>query len=122
MDAARDRMLWLIRRMCYDDAVLCGQYRVEYLHLDAGLPHYRLYCVETLVGVARIRHPSRLRVLQMALARYLICIGFDPYTAALRRGFATTPPNAKTTRLPVLPVAVKAAPRLTGSRIALGLT
>jgi hypothetical protein len=93
----------LIRKLCYDDALLfTNWYSVEYLHLDRGLPQYRVYFGESLVAVMHIRHPARLRFVQPALAYYLAGKGCDPDSALLLEGGALTPPDAKVRDLPVL--------------------
>ena len=67
------RLHWLIRRMCYDDTLIFRNWHVvEYLYLERGLPQYRVFRGDELIGVARIRHPARLKFVQSALVDFLV--------------------------------------------------
>lgn len=98
-----DRLTRLFRRMCYDDMLVFPNWHsVEYLYLERGLPHYRIFHADTLIGVVHVRHPSRLPFIQSELALYVARMGCDPCAALLLEGAALTPPDAKVRDLPVL--------------------
>lgn len=99
------RLHWLIRRMCYDDSVIFRNWNVvEYLYLEKGLPQYRVFRGDELIGVARVRHPARLGLVQLSLVQFLAARGCNPRTAIFLEGTALTPLNAKVRDLPVLPL------------------
>lgn len=106
------RLHWLIRRMCYDDSLIFRNWHVvEYLYLEKGLPQYRVFRGDELIGVARVRHPARLALVQVALVQFLAARGCNPRTAIFLEGTALTPLNAKVRDLPALP-RVSATPAL----------
>jgi hypothetical protein len=79
--------LSLLETMNYDDALVRRErrgWRVEYLYLDAGLPHYRIYKGAQLFGLVDIRHPNQLMPIQLKLAFYLAALGFAPGTFDFR--------------------------------------
>lgn len=102
------RLHWLIRRMCYDDTLIFRNWHVvEYLYLERGLPQYRVFRGDELIGVARIRHPARLKFVQSALVDFLVQRGCNPRSAVLIEGLALTPLDAKVRDLPALPLVSK---------------
>lgn len=106
------RLHWLIRRMCYDDALIFRNWHtVEYLYLEAGLPQYHVFRGDELIGVARVRHPTKLVFVQASLVQFLAARGCNPRTAVFLEGLALTPLNAKVRDLPALP-SVSAPPTL----------
>lgn len=78
----------------YDDALRCGRWRLEYLCLEYGTPHYRLFDGERLVGIQNIRTPRLLPRVQRNLASYLISLGFKPEHIKIIPHGAKTPLEA----------------------------
>lgn len=109
---ARD-LYGLIRRMVYDDALVRRGWRVEYLYLSKGFPHYRLYHGGALVGLVHVRSPHRLDETQRQLAAYLAGVGFTRANTSLREYGARTPQAAHRRDVPCL---FKLAPRKNESR------
>lgn len=86
-DVAAALVLARLEGMNYDDALIRHErrgWRIEYLYLDAGLPHYRIYKGEQLFGLVDIRHPNQLMPIQLKLAFYLAALGFAPDTFEFR--------------------------------------
>lgn len=92
----------LLRRMCFDDVLVRRGYRLEYLRLDTGLPHYRLYRRGALIGVVRLHNPDDLGYRDREVAMFLAMIGFSPDNTHLVECGAETPEDATTEGLPYL--------------------
>lgn len=106
----RGTLQWLVYQMSFDDLLVFRNWHaVEYLYLEKGLPHYRVFRGDELIGVARIRHPAQTAVVQSKLVQFLAARGCNPRTAILLEGTALTPLNAKVRDLPALPLV--SAPR-----------
>lgn len=112
-DARARRVLAAIRQLGIDDVLYFGDWRVEFLWLAGGYPHYRLYYMPKrhyCVGVADIREDTTSYGLQLAgslqlvmvqryLAAYLVALGADsaPDLRVIKAD-ARTPLNADTSR------------------------
>jgi hypothetical protein len=53
-DPRTTRLVWWLRRMGYDDALVWDEWRVELLYLDTGQPHFRVYWRGFVFGVVGI--------------------------------------------------------------------
>lgn len=78
---AMDRVL---RTMYYDEALLYKSWRLEYLYLGEGHPHWRLYNARSVWGIASVWAESpdvcesrHLLPVRRKLAAYLIALGWD---------------------------------------------
>lgn len=74
------KRLWT---MHYDEALVCGAWRLELLYLDAGLPHWRLYWRGTCFGVAGIytshadlTSSRNIDLVRRMLAAFLVLCGW----------------------------------------------
>lgn len=97
----------LLRRMKFDDALISrrgwyDKWRVEYLHLDEGLPHYRVFCHEQLLGVVRIHSTSDFAYRDGEVAAYLAAVGFTATNTRLVRYGAQTLSGAEVNDVPYL--------------------
>lgn len=103
-DRTAKRMTQMVRQMCYDDVLLRGwQWRLEYLSLDDGFPHYRLvYRNMWVVGLVDIRSPARLGAIQRDLGALLAGYGWTPERTRLVQFAARTPLDASKHYLPHL--------------------
>ncbi|NJM55322.1 MAG: hypothetical protein HC841_04875 [Verrucomicrobiae bacterium] len=101
-DSAARRVERLLGRMCFDDVLAWGPYRLEYLYLERGLPHYRLYQRGALIGVVDVRPPNMLGALHRQMAIYFAAYGCGA-DARLLTAKARTPMNAPKRDLPRLP-------------------
>ncbi|MBK8035313.1 MAG: hypothetical protein IPK17_38575 [Chloroflexi bacterium] len=116
-----ERLYWLIRQLCYDDMLIFqNEHSMEYLYLERGLPQYRIFHADTLIDVVHIRHPSRLRIIQPELARYIARLGCDPQFGVVLEGGALTPLDAKVRDLPVLKFSDEQMPKRKRARMRLG--
>jgi len=109
-DRRRDALLPVIQSMQYDDALLCDRWRLEFLWLNEGYSHYRLYWYgdrRHVFGVADVRSDSagsdlsrarQLPFVQQYLASYLVAFGWQAERVDLRRAAALTPLDAETAR------------------------
>jgi len=87
--------------MCFDDALIRGWYRFEYLRLEAGLPHYRLYRRDALLGVVRLSS-TNLGYRDRQVAMFLAGMGFNGANTRFVECGAKTPPDAQVSDLPYL--------------------
>lgn len=101
-DSTSQQLERLIHRMCLDDALVRRGWRLEYVQLEYGLPHYRLLKGGELVGVQDVRSPRVLPRIHRQLAAYLAGIGFTPERARLVVFGAQTPLDADKWRVPHL--------------------
>ncbi len=92
----------MIRKMCYDDALVRRGWRLEYVQLEYGFPHYRLMKGGELVGVQDVRSPRVLPRIHRKLAAYLAGVGFTPERSKLVVFGAKTPLDADKWRYPHL--------------------
>ena len=99
----------LLMRMKYDDALerRRGWYidwRVEYLYLESGCPHYRIFHHGQLMGVVRIQANAErgLSYRDRELAAYLAWMGFNSNNTRLVCAGAKTALDARTDELPYL--------------------
>jgi len=111
VDARSEALLPVIQQMGYDDVLLCGDWRLEFLWLEAGYPHYRLYwyfdkCRYSF-GIADVRMRgktadlSRARQLaycQRYLAAYCVALGFRAHSVKFKKAAAVTKLDADTSR------------------------
>lgn len=102
-DARTRRMVWWLRRMGYDDALVFNEWRVELLYLDSGQPHFRVYWRGYTFGVvgiaathADLGASRNLEAVRGLLAAYLVGWGWDVNGLRLVRGGALTPLTANT--------------------------
>jgi hypothetical protein len=96
-DPRVEPLVELLHRMRYDDALICGQWRLELLYLASGLPHFRLYWRGRVFGVVGVytshadltasRNIARVR--QM-LAAYLVFWNWEARAVTLERMGART--------------------------------
>jgi hypothetical protein len=100
-DPRTRRMVWLLRRMCYDDALVCGEWRVELLYLNKGQPHFRLYYRGYTFGIVSIATSHAdlgaartLEAQRHLLAAYLVGWGLQSHAVALVEFGALTRYNA----------------------------
>lgn len=101
--SAARRLYRLIRdELDYDMALMSNGYRLEWLYLDYGLPHYRLIRCRTgrVVGIVNIYHSALLPRVQRQLAGYLVSIGFKPDRAHFK--YIRTPLDARKYGVPSL--------------------
>lgn len=85
----------VLRRMCFDDALVCDDWCLELLYLETGSPHFRLYFQGLVFGVADIfaegsdigssRHAP---VVRCKLAAYLVALGWTIDRVEMREGGA----------------------------------
>ena len=54
-DSEAERLARLLRSMHYDDALVCGQMRVEYLYLARGYPQWRVMWRGQILGAVYVR-------------------------------------------------------------------
>lgn len=93
----------LVSQLCYDDALVFRRYwRLEYLYLERGLPHYRFYLKGALVGVVDVRAPTMLSITQRRLGMYLAGCGCTKANSTILIGGAHTPMDAPKRDLPLL--------------------
>lgn len=92
-----------LRQMCYDDCLLCGQWRLELLYIGTGLPHWRLYWKGVCFGVAGIHtlhadlSASRnISLVRRMMAAFLVLCGWDEECIEEKRGKARTRLTANT--------------------------
>ena len=98
---AANRLYRIIRdQLCLDQGLYANGYRLEWVQLAYGCPHYRLYRGKFLVGIVDVRSARKLDDLQRDLAAYLMAFGFHPDTVRVTRAY--TPLNAKKWRVPHL--------------------
>jgi hypothetical protein len=102
------RMRRLLERLCYDDALeyqwmLRGRrkkMRIEYLHLNKGFPHFRVYAGRRLIGAVYIRHQNVYTRETQLLAEHLVDIGVEPLKVLLQERGAATSMSAPMRDLP----------------------
>lgn len=80
--------------MVYGDALVRHGYRLEYVKLENGFPHYRLYKGRTLIGIQDVRSPKVLPRLWKKISVRLLQYGFTPQNSSLVICGSRTPPNA----------------------------
>jgi hypothetical protein len=87
----------MLHRMCYDDALVCGVWRLELLYLGSGLPHFRLYWRGRVFGVvgiytshADLMASRNIDCARQMLAAYLVFYGWDAKAVRLQRFGART--------------------------------
>jgi hypothetical protein len=95
----------LLRRMHYDDALVCGVWRLELLYLERGKPHYRLYWHDFMFGVADIyteygdlTDSCHMPLVRARMAAYLVACGCQASEATFERYASITPLDANTSR------------------------
>jgi hypothetical protein len=100
-DARTRRLVWWLRRMGYDDALVWADWRVELLYIDTGQPHFRLYWKGYVFGVvgiatshADLGMSRNLEVQRRLLAAYLVGWGWSLDDMRLIRDGALTPLKA----------------------------
>lgn len=105
-----------IRRLHYDDALLFGQWRIEYVKLLKGHPQYRVYHRGHLVGVVNVRAEDieKCMRIRQVIAIYLAALGWssDPLQIQFWRHGKITPLSASTYKLPDLIAEGHAKPKL----------
>lgn len=85
-DMTTTKLTRLIRSLCYFDALVCGQFMLEYVKPDYGYPYYLLWYRQQFVGIVHLRanggNPDEIRrrlpKAQAKLASFLAEIGFEP--------------------------------------------
>lgn len=100
----------VLRRLSFDDVLLCGKWRLEWLLLERGYPHYRLSYSRHLFGVAHVPieygrpliGTPVMAAAQAQMAAYLWRIGCSVRRLVHRPGAAQTPLCARVKSLPVL--------------------
>lgn len=100
---AAQRLYRVIRdQLCYDQGLYSrpSGLRLEWVQLEYGLPHYRLYKGKLLIGVVDIHSTRKLDRTQRRLAAYLMAFGFHPDNVRVVRAY--TPLNAEKWRVPHL--------------------
>ena len=87
----------LLQRMQYDDALVCGQWRLEWLYINSGYPHFRLYWKGRVYGVADIHadkadvYSSRkMPFVRHMMAAFLVLCGWHQGCIERRPGQART--------------------------------
>lgn len=100
-DPRTARLVWWLRRMGYDDALVWSEWRVELLYLDTGQPHFRVYwrgAVFGIVGIATshadLGASRTLDTARRLLAAYLVGWGWQATELRLIRYGAMTPDDA----------------------------
>jgi hypothetical protein len=100
-DPRTSRLVWWLRRMGYDDALVWDKWRVELLYLETGQPHFRLYWKGHVFGVvgiatshADLGQSRNLEVGRCMLAAYLVGWGWEVQDTRLIRDGAMTPYTA----------------------------
>jgi hypothetical protein len=98
---AASRLARCLSQMCYDDALVCDEWRLELLYLERGLPHFRLYWNGLVFGVADIfslepdlsdsRHAP---IVCQKLAAYLVALGWRADHIQMLEGDSITEINA----------------------------
>lgn len=95
------RLVWWLRRMGYDDALVWREWRVELLYINTGQPHFRVYWKGYTFGIvgiatshADLGTSRTLDVLRRLLAAYLIGWGWVLDEMRLIRDGAMTPYKA----------------------------
>jgi hypothetical protein len=92
----------ILRDMHLDDALVQRPWRLEYVMLETGFPHYRLYRNKKVVGIRDITSPKLMRVIAQGMAAYLAQLGFRENRCELRIAAARTALDSKKHRLPPL--------------------
>lgn len=87
-------MVKLFQKLSYGDALVRRGYRFEYVQLERGFPHYRLYKGDTLIGIQDVRSPKVLPRIWNDLAACLMQYGFTPQNSYIVICGARTPWNA----------------------------
>lgn len=88
----------LLRRMLYDDLLVCGHWTLELLYLASGRPHFRLYWGEYVFGVADmyadkgdIGSSRKTLAARQMLAAYLVACGWRAEDVIVVPNSAMTP-------------------------------
>jgi len=76
-DEQSTRLKRALDEMVFDDVLVQKPWRVEYVVLDSGFSHYRLYYRRELVGIRDITSPSLIPAIRRGMAAYLAQIGFS---------------------------------------------
>ena len=90
-EAEARRLLLQVRRLCYDDALTFGSYRLEYLYLCAGFVHYRLYWRGRVIYRQDVRSRRVLDAAQRRVADELAAQGWRADDTRLAEFGALTP-------------------------------
>lgn len=88
--------------MHVDDALICEErrLRLEYVYLQQGYPHYRLYRRGALYGIANVTTPHKARDVQRNMVMVLTAMGFTPENTRLRKCGARTPIELRKDHMP----------------------
>lgn len=92
----------MIRFMWLDDALVQRPWRLEYLYLDVGFTHYRLFHRGQVVGIRDVTSVELLPQIQRGMAALLAQLGVHAHIAQIIPCGARTPLDAKKHRLPTL--------------------
>jgi hypothetical protein len=99
------RLIPLLHRMRYDDALVYDVWRLELLYLETGKPHYRLYWHNAVFGVADIyteygdlTDSCHMPLVRARMAAYLVGCGWQVSEVTLERDTSITPLDADTKR------------------------
>ena len=106
------RMVVKLGNMRYDDSLHLGDWRVEYLFLGKGYPHYRVYYRHHVVTVVDIRTDTKVhggyvghvdtRAIRQRLGAFLLAVCPRVEAWAHKGNTATTCIRAETARQPRL--------------------
>jgi len=92
-DRTAEQLERMLRRLAYDDALVCKGQRVEYLYPEQGFVYYCLKAGGLLMKVD-VRSPKDLVEVQKNLAHCLVWLGFVPEETVWVEGGAETPYDA----------------------------
>lgn len=90
-----------------NDPIALSPYHIEYLTLEQGNVHYRLYHTNALVGIAdviRTRDNRGLEWTRKQLSEYLVTLGLGDMRTHVAPMGIITPIDSPTSRLPRLPI------------------
>lgn len=92
-----------VARMRWDDVlVFNSNWRLKFLYLESGWPHFRLSYRGRVVGIVDVRGESERARVNRMLAVYMVCLGVTPERCHVIRSGARTPTNATKKGLPRL--------------------
>lgn len=91
----------LLAKMMFDDVLIWGRYRVEWLSLETGLKHFALYHDGQPEVIVDVRSDETLPDIRMRLASYMATLGFVPDKVDVLHYAAVALPQKKN-RLPKL--------------------
>lgn len=102
-DTRTEGLMRRLRAMHYDDALVCGLWRLELLYIGRGTPHFRLYWRGVVFGVvdiqahlADIGSSRKMPVVRRMMAAFLVLCGWRETCITERPGKARTPLSANT--------------------------